>query len=339
MFAAPFHHRILRKMVTLFGTLFNNLWVVRETHDGVKKEQIKVGLTYAPKEKYITRLLADPTLTKSIMISLPRMSFEMLGLSYDPSRKQQSLIRNTTGNSSSGSLRAQYMGTPYNFEFSLSIYTRNIEDGAMIVEQILPYFQPDYTISAVLVEEMNIVKDIPVILTGIQENIEYEGDIEASPRIVTWDLTFTMKGWIFGPVSNSAIIMGVAGSGNTVTGGVHINIYQDGPTGTLQTVKTTGGNGNFIDGETIIVTARHAFGKVAGWSNTSNTLQITQSSGKFMVNDQIVGLDSNETRTILTVGSSDLKLVDMIITQDPLSANANSDYSYTTSITEFPDTL
>src|SRR5574337_1073314 len=164
----PFYHRTIRNYVTLFGSLFNDIFIVRETQAGAKKERIKVPIIYSPKEKFLTRIQDDPTLTKSIATTLPRMSFELLSLTYDQSRKQQSTIRHRAQNLVTPSApQSQYIGVPYNFDFSLGLYVRNIEDGLQVVEQILPFFLPDYTLTAQVSQELNIVKDIPLNLTSV----------------------------------------------------------------------------------------------------------------------------------------------------------------------------
>ena len=138
-----------------FGTLFNDLQVVRYTKDGLTaKEQFKVPLSYGSKEKYLTRITSDPTLTKSIATVVPRISFDLTGMSYDSSRKQQSLLQNF-GTNSSGAVTHQYAPVPYDFNFSLSIYVRNTEDGTQILEQILPFFKPDFTVTVDFVPDLD----------------------------------------------------------------------------------------------------------------------------------------------------------------------------------------
>lgn len=340
----PFYHRTIRKYVSLFGSLFNDMFYVRETMDRVQKERQKVPLTYAPKEKFITRLMSDPTLNKSIATTLPRMTFEMTGLQYDTSRKQQSTIRFRAPNSgNSATPQSQYMGIPYTFDFALAIYVRNIEDGLQIVEQILPFFLPDYTITAQVSQEIDIVKDIPIILNGVTEKIDYEGTFEDGTRLITWDLEFTMKGWIFGPVSNSAIIMGVsantANANATITGGVYVNIYHDVNNKPIQKVILTGGSTDFRETEPVRAPERNITGIVYGWANTSNALFLSGATGVLRANDEIWGLDSGAHWTVQSVETVAQKDAEIWIYQKPITANQFTDYGYTTFITEFPDTL
>lgn len=334
----PFYHRTIRKYVSLFGSLFNDIFYVRETTDRIQKERQKVPISYAPKEKFISRLFGDPTLTKSIATTLPRMSFEMVGMRYDQARKQQSTIRHRTPSANNSHPQSQYVGIPYEFDFNMSCYVRNIEDGLQIVEQILPFFLPDYTITAQVSEEMDIVKDIPIILKSCAEKIDYEGKFEDGTRLITWDFEFTLKGWLFGPVSNSAIIMGVQ-TGNTVTGGIFVNIYHDVNNKPIQKLVVTGGTIDYNEKEIIRSPGRNILGAVYAWGNTTNTLYLAGVTGVFRANDDVWGLESGAHWTVQSVETIPQKDAEIWIYQKPITANQYTDYGYTTFITEFPDTL
>jgi len=338
----PYYHRTIRKYVSLFGSLFNDITYVRETQDRVQKERQKCPLIYAPKEKFITKLFSDPTLTKSIATTLPRISFEMTGMRYDQSRKQQSSIRHRNTNPlSSSQPQTQYMGTPYEFDFSLSVYVRNIEDGLQIIEQILPFFLPDYTITAQVSQEMDIKKDIPIILKSVNEKIDFEGKFEDGTRLITWDLEFVMKGWLFGPVSNTSIIMGV--SANTadpnaaVHGGVLVNLYHDINNKPIQKIVVTGGTINFRESEPVKIPEGDLRGIVTAWNPTTNTLYLSDVSGVLRANDNVWGLDTSAHWSVLSVENISQPTANIWIYQNPITANADSDYGYTTHITEFPD--
>lgn len=340
----PYYHRSIRKYVVIFGSMFNDIFYVRETAAGEKKERQKVPIAYGPKEKWVTRIYADPSLTKSVATTVPRMSFELAGMTYDESRKQQSTIRHRGTNPSSNSTpHSQYVGVPYNFDFTMSIYVRNVEDGLQIVEQILPFFLPDYTVSALVSEELDIIKDIPIILKSVNENISYEGSFADGTRIVTWDLTFTLKGFLFGPVSNTAIIMGVAGAGNTVNGGIFINMFIDVNNNPIQKVYITTSPYGLKIGEVIRAPTVGITGTVYAWSNgtsnVSNSVYLSQMTGVLKANDEFWGLETNTHRTVLRVETANQEDVEILIRQKPISANADSDYGYTTTITEFPGTL
>ena len=94
-----FYNRTIRKVVVAFGTLFNDIQLVRYNKAGtVEYEKFKVPLSYGSKEKYITRITSDPNLTKSVNTVVPRISFELTGMTYDASRKMPSLVRNFAAN-------------------------------------------------------------------------------------------------------------------------------------------------------------------------------------------------------------------------------------------------
>lgn len=341
---SPFYHRSIRKYVVLFAALFNDIFYVRETAAGEKKERQKVPIAYGPKEKWVTRIYSDPALTKSVATTVPRMSFELLGITYDESRKQQSTIRHRATNpNSASSPQAQYIGVPYNFEFSLSLYVRNVEDGLQIVEQILPFFLPDYTVSAQVSEELNIIKDIPIILKSVNEKIDYEGAFADGTRMVTWDLVFSLKGFLFGPVSNTSIIMGVsanvANANATVTGGIYINMYVDVNNKPIQKVYLTTNPYGFRENEVIREPNRSITGTVYGWANNTNAIYFSGMTGVLAANDEIWGLQSGTHRVVQSVETVNQKDVEILIRQAPISANADSDYGYSTVITEFPGTL
>jgi hypothetical protein len=206
MFGTTFGHGTLRKYVIYFGTLFNNIWIKRFDNSNTLVQTFKVPLNYGPREKYLTRAEGNPELNRPIAIQLPRMSFEMTGLYYDPTRKMSSLNRLTVPSASPTSLDYQYAPVPYNIEFTLSIMTKNAEDGTYIVEQILPYFTPEWTGTLNLNPEMGLKYDIPVAIDNITSEDTYEGDF-IQRRAIIWTLTFTLKGWLFGPTKSGGKII------------------------------------------------------------------------------------------------------------------------------------
>jgi len=203
---AHFYNRTIRKVVVGFGTLFNDIQLIRYTRDmATEVERFKVPLSYGAKEKYLTRLASDPDLTKSIAITVPRISFDMVGMSYDSSRKGVTTNRNFSLGTNNTSLKSQYGPIPYNFDFNLSVYVRNTEDGAQIMEQILPFFTPDFTVTMDFIPGMDQKYDMPIILNSVSTTTDYEGDM-MSTRLILWDLTFTAKAFIWPPVKTSEMI-------------------------------------------------------------------------------------------------------------------------------------
>jgi hypothetical protein len=199
------YNRVIRKLVVGFGNLFDSITLYRFKPDLTESERFIVPIAYASKERYVMRLEEDLNLDKKVQLTLPRMSFEMAGLSYDSSRKQNTNIKNFSGTPPSGVL-SQYNPVPYNFDFNLYIYVRNIEDGTQIIEHILPFFTPDYTIKLNLIPEMGIIKEVPVFLNSTQHEITYEGGRENETRMIVWTLNFTVKGFIFGKVTETSVI-------------------------------------------------------------------------------------------------------------------------------------
>ncbi len=199
-----FSHGLIRKYVIVFGSMFNDLTIQR--YNGATRVQtLAVPIAYGPKQKFLVRLETDPNLDREIAISLPRLGFELTGISYDPVRKLNSTQKNSYVFSDKTLLKTQYTPVPYNIDFTLSIMVKNADDGTQILEQILPYFKPEWNIAVNLVPEMNISMDIPTILNSVSLQDAYDGDF-MSRRVLMWDLSFTMKGYLYGPISNSGVI-------------------------------------------------------------------------------------------------------------------------------------
>lgn len=339
----PFYNRIIRKMVVAFGTLFNDITLVRYNNDmSTQFERIKVPISYGPKEKFITRLNSDPDLVKSIATSIPRMSFELTGINYDSARKQVTTLKSFGSSGVAGQVKTQNIGVPYDFNFTLSIYVRNVEDGTQIVEQILPYFTPDYIMTLNLVDGVTETsKDIPFILNSVDTMVDYEGDFTTT-RLIVWTLDFTAKGFFFGPISDSKIIMntgGVENNGNTAFGGVIINFYNEISNRQLQEVivNTNTGSGTFKQNETIRVEEKNIIGKVYNWIPSSNTLLVNDLTEVLLVGDTIRGDESNARYTVSQLKDTYIKLSKVEITQNPLTANVSSDFGFTETISEFPN--
>lgn len=209
MFNQTFYHKTLRKNVILFGTLFNDIYINRVNNSGVTIDTLKVPISYGPKEKTLARVNQDPDLNKPFQTVLPRMAFEMTGMSYDNQRKLPTIRRHqakeVTVAGKKDTLKYIYNPVPYNISFSLYIMVRNAEDGTRIVEQILPYFAPEWTATVNLIDEMDIALDIPTIINNVGITDTYEGSVQES-RTIIWTLNFTMKTYLFGPIKRQSII-------------------------------------------------------------------------------------------------------------------------------------
>jgi len=321
---ANFYNRTIRKIVVAFGTVFNDIYVVRYTKDGVTaKETIKVPLNWGAKEKYITRITSDPSLTKSIATTVPRISFEMTGMSYDSSRKLPTTVRNFSANNAT-TIHAQYVPVPYNFDFSLSIYVRNTEDGTQILEQILPFFTPDFSVTVDFIPLMDPKYDMPIILNSVSNETTYEGDMMET-RLIIWNLEFTAKSHIWPPVKTGKIIT----TANT-------NLYIQ-PNSLLEQqvfVDFANGVGRFSDSETIRVTDRDVYGTVSYFSNVNNGILIVESLNDYLaVGDVVRGDFTGATYTIKTADQTPLKSTTITTRPKPLNAEPDDEFGFSETIT------
>ena len=199
-----FYNEILRRTIIGFGTLFNSI-SIKQSGGDTDASIIRVPLAYGPTQKFLARLTQSPDLNKATSLSLPRMSFEFTGLTYDPGRKvtttQKIIIQNP--DSDTPDEKKAYMPVPYNMQFELAVMTKLNDDALQIVEQILPYFQPSYNLTVNLVGSINEKRDIPIVLENITMQDDYEGDFE-SRRVLMYTLRFTAKTYLFGPVTEAS---------------------------------------------------------------------------------------------------------------------------------------
>lgn len=206
---------IIKKAITVFGSLFSDITIQRTNNLGAVTQTINVPLAYAGKEKYLVKIDSDPNQTNNTQTTLPRMSFEILGYDYDPARKSNKM--NKVACYSNTTAKSQFTPVPYNISISLYLLTKTIEDALTVVEQILPVFTPDYTLSINAVPEMNIVNDVPIILNSITVEDDYEGSF-TERRSIIHTFNFTMKVNIFGHINTSKIISKVfANVGEDIT--------------------------------------------------------------------------------------------------------------------------
>lgn len=206
MFAQTFYHSLIRKYVVLIGTLFNDIYITRTNSSGETNALLKVPITYGPKDKMLTRIKQDPNIDRpTATIPLPMISFEMGQISYDRDRKLNTINRVAIKSDDINKLKYQYNYVPYNFNFKVYIYAKNAEDGTKIIEQVLPYFTPDWTTTVKLIPDMEEVKDIPVVLNKVNYSDNYDGSF-VERRAIIWELDLTLKGYLYGPIKKSGII-------------------------------------------------------------------------------------------------------------------------------------
>jgi len=327
-----FYHKLTRKAVILFGRLFDDIYLIR-TNDQTGKETSRflVPIIYANKEKMVTRILSDPDLLKQVGVILPRMSFEITGITYDATRKQNSLLKASRSNTSTH-VSASYMGVPYDINFQLNIYARNIDDGTHIVEQILPFFNPDFTVTTNMIPDLGMYKDVPIILNNVSNDIQYEGDYD-SVRYVNWTLNFTMKMYYYGPISYPKIIRTV-----------YTNIYQDPSlqSGYIVRLNTSNANGIFkvddmvYQGNTYQTAT--AYAQIIKYNANTNQMIIGATQGIFKTNTEIRAVSTNGVCNLHSFYVNPMKFAEIVITPDPVNAQPTDDYGYDINITEWPAT-
>lgn len=242
-----FYHGLIRKTIVSFGALFSSIYIDRKQGDsvtGTTVQRLQVPISYAPKEKWLVRTDSDPDLTQSTYTTLPRMSFEITGYSYDTSRK---LNRNNTitCGKSNGTVSYVQSPVPYNIDIKLYVVTKTQEDAFQIIEQILPTFSPEYTLSLGIIPSMSITQDVPVVLRDISVNDEYDGSFQER-RLVTHTLSFTLKMNLYGIVTNT-------GAGIIETVIANVSTRSD---GAIEQTYTANGNSS-----TGVITNE-------GWENT-----------------------------------------------------------------------
>ena len=201
MLGTYFYHEIIRKTIVGFGTLFNNVYIRHLNKDNSVADETKVGLSYGPSQKFLAKIQQQAELSKSVAITLPRMSFEMIGIQYDPTRKT-GITQTFKTCDDGGNVKKVYMPVPYNITFELNIFSKLNDDALQIVEQILPFFQPSFNLTIDLVDSIGEKRDVPIVLDSIDFQDDYEGDF-STRRALIYTLRFTAKIYLFGPIADS----------------------------------------------------------------------------------------------------------------------------------------
>lgn len=296
MFGTHFYHETVKRSVSIFGTLFNNITIKKTKSDGTVLSQQIVPISYGPKQKWLERLSEEADLSDGnrSAISLPRMAFEIAGFEYDATRQQNKLIRSQKSTLESGDVKRsfQYAPAPYTINFTLSILAKQANDGLQIIEQILPYFQPEYNVTMKMVDSMSEVRDVPITLNSVAMEDTYEGGFDER-RVIEHTLEFSMKIYFFGPVYQGTIIKNVIERDyiNTDTGGF-----------TTTQINSSG----------LIKEVKHyepAFAEVA--NAVSNTTAVTFASAinsKISVGDEVFGTNLSTNPTISAVASDKLSI-------------------------------
>ena len=326
------YHRTIRKLIVAFGNLFNEIKLARYDEDGKEVEHFLVPIVYGGKEKYVSRLEGDPELDKKVQVTLPIMSFEMNNMTYDAGRKLNTNFKNNAASGGTSTTLSVYNPVPFDFDFSLFAYVRNIEDGAQLMEKILPYFTPDYTINVNMIPEMGVVKQIPIILKSVNNEVDYEGDYNTKVRSIIWTLNFTVKGYLYGPVTQPRIIK------TSIT-----NILNDPSLHDYNIIGTmaTGGLGTYHTGESLYQGYSYlnstSTATVVSWNSTSRLLELTNLFGHFVSSEEVIGVTSNAKWTPSKFNVSSNASVQIVVTPNPSNVILPNNYTYTVTTTEFPN--
>ena len=311
MFGTYFYNETIKRSISVFGTLFNNIDIKKTQSDGTVLTQQKVPISYGPKQKFLLRLTEDAKQRDGAVtsISLPRMAFEMTGLEYDPSRQQNKIIRTqktVMETSDVGKRGFQYQPSPYNINFSLSILAKNAIDALQIVEQIVPYFQPEYTVAMKMVDSMSEVRDVPVFLNSVAMDDQYEGEF-VERRVIEYTLEFTMKTYFFGPVYTGEVIKNV--------------IERD----YINDSVAAGFTSTEINNSGLVKEVKHYEPAFAARTNAvvnSNTVTFPSAiNSKISVGDEVFGTNLTTNPTISSIASDKLSIV--LSNQVNFSANTN----------------
>ena len=265
MLGHTLYHQHLRKYVIVFGTIFNDIIIQRKDNSGNIVQDIKVPLAYAPREKALARLDQDPDLARKVGMVLPRMSFEMTSINYAPERKLNKIHRNVSAYSDDkAKLYAAYNPVAYDVGFELNIYTRYAEDSTQILEQILPFFTPEWSVSMTLIPDMNWKQDIPIVLNGVSMQDTYDGDFETR-RALIHTLNFTLKGYLWGPLRKTGIIKTANVMTHVDTSTVYANQHPSNTVFANVNVTNSSSSGYYIHSRTTTTP-----GLLANGSPTSN---------------------------------------------------------------------
>lgn len=329
-----FYHQLTKKYIAAFATLFNDITLKRYNKAHTTEiKRLKVPLVYEPREKYIVRAGMDHDLAKKIQASFPMMSFNLVGMQYFPARQTNQVLRHPKLSEVDGKADSVYNGVPYNLGFELSIHARNKDDAWQILEQIIPVFNPTFTFSQILIPEIGFVKDIPVTLDSINSIMEYGGDFDEINTVEIL-LNFSMKVYYYGPVSRTSYIKRV-----------FANTFIDPSLASGAIVRANMSNGNngayYLDDlvyQGATLSEATAAGVVTKWDGV-DYLVIGGTQGRFTTNNVVRAASTNAAYTLESFDVTPLKVQSIQIDPDPITANANSEFGFTETVTEYPETI
>ena len=297
MFGTYFYNETIKRSVSIFGTLFNNITLKKIKADGTVVGQQIVPISYGPKQKWLERITVDPKERDGNItgMTFPRMAFELSGIEYDASRQQNKLIRSQKSTLESDGVKRgfQYNPAPYTLSFKLSIMTKNMNDALQIVEQIIPYFQPEYTVTMKMIDSMTDTRDVPITLNSVAMEDTYEGSFEER-RVIEYTLEFTMKLYFFGPVYTGSVIKSVIEREYINTGNANFTTSEINESGLVKEVKHY----------------EPAFAEISNAVSNSTTITFpTAINTKISANDEIFGTGNATNPTVVSVAVDKLSMV------------------------------
>jgi T4-like virus Myoviridae tail sheath stabiliser len=333
---APYYFKTIRNCVIAFGSLFQDMTMVKYTN-GTTTEQsrLTVPIYYEGKEDFITRVLDNPRLAKPVEIVLPRAGFEIASFRYAPERKLNT-YNSITIPGTNGSASQQYQPVPWDLGFKLYLYVRNVEDGTQLIEQILPIFTPNYTLTINYVPELGISRNAPMMLNSVTYEDDYEGDSNDKERTLIWTLDFTMQAQFYGPINTGNVITQVNTNLfiNTTLGtnglASDVEVFLQGGTGNYQVNEFVYQGQNLPDASVI--------GTVSTWNNTANLIVLANVSGVILDNVALTGATSGATYLVANT-TNNIEMATITITPNPSGANASNAFGFDTTIVEYPQTL
>lgn len=339
-----FYYRSIRRNVVAFGTMFKDIQLV--TYNNVVSDgsnaanavseikRVTVPLGYGDREDWYIRLKQAPNMPIPTDLPLPRMQFRISRIYYDPSRKQQSLLQQyaqAPGAPSFSNISIGFVPVPYNIDFTLEIIVRNTEDGLQIVEQILPFFTPSFTLKMVFLDDIGLSKNIPITLNSVDRTLDNEGATDWTMRRDVWTLQFTMQTYLFGPASQSGLIT----QANT-----NLWLYE-GSQASGQTLDITLQPGflTYQTGEVVFqgTDLQHAtaVGYVQAFRPSANLLSIFETKGTFLANQNVKGAITSASWNVAAMPVV-TPLATIEVVPVPASINIGEDFGFVTTITEFP---
>ena len=334
MLGTTFYNQSIRKVLVAFGTLFNNISIDRVDSNGVST-RVKIPLSYAPRARFVQRLNQEDRSDTEVETMLPRMAFEWTEISFDSTRKLNTMQKTASISSSgSGYVDYRWQRVPYDLTIGLAVVARTTEDGLKIIEQILPYFTPEFNVTI-----NDVVKtDVPAVLTSVTQDDTWEGGFVEERRLITWTLDFSLKTYLYGPSTESKVIT------EAIT---QLYSNQDMETADL-IFNVASSSGNFRVDEIVYqgnnYDSRTCSGRVLSWNSDTYSLRIVDIEGVFEINERVYG-SSTMANWVLNNYSSihqDVQSalgtasVRMTTTPDPVGADADDAYIPTTTIDEFP---